>query len=152
MRALMGFAMGYMLGAKVGPKGYEELKDAFFTILRSEEFKGLVRAGTTLARDVAGRGRERMAEQLRAFGATNGDLVLAWRRIAESREFETLLRHGAGMLDEVLEQAPSKHGDDGREDRVRPRLRRAKGIIRWRRLVRLGRASGRFHALFASAN
>jgi len=148
MRALMGFAMGYVLGAKAGPKGFEELKEAFFTILRSEEFKELMLAGTTLARDVAERGRGKLAEQMKAMGAKNGDLAQAWRRVADSHEFEMLLKHGAGVLDQIVEQAQVSEAA-ARDAEPRIQLR-ANGTVRWRRFVRLGRASQRVRALFPS--
>ena len=152
MRALMGFAMGYVLGAKAGPKGFEELKEAFMTIVKSEEFKGLMMAGTTVARDFAERGRTKLAEQVKSMGARNGDLAQAWRRVAESREFEMLVKHGAGVIDELLEQAQPRHGADRRDERPRPRRKLAKGSLRWRRLIILGRASQRFRSIFPSAN
>lgn len=152
MRALMGFAMGYVLGAKAGPKGFEELKDAFFTILKSEEFKGLVLAGTTLARDVAERGRGKLVEQMQGMGARNGELVQAWRRVSSSREFETLMKHGAGMLDEMLEQANARRDDGRREETPRPLRRRRTGSVRWRRFILLNRASQRMRSFFPSVH
>ena len=63
MTALIGFVFGYVLGARAGEQGYEELKAAWQTIAESEEFQGLVATGLAFAqkRARAGRGRSRGA-------------------------------------------------------------------------------------------
>jgi hypothetical protein len=57
MVALGGFVIGYLLGAKAGPEGLAELADAWNTIRRSDEVRGLVSGFGSMVRGALGQGR-----------------------------------------------------------------------------------------------
>ena len=45
MDLIVGFLVGYVLGAKGGQEKFEELKEAWQTITNTEEFQNLMMAG-----------------------------------------------------------------------------------------------------------
>jgi hypothetical protein len=59
MGTLFGFAVGYILGARAGADGYEEVVRSVRAIRQSEEFQGFVSAmkdhGRHILREVSGR-------------------------------------------------------------------------------------------------
>jgi hypothetical protein len=59
MGTLFGFAVGYILGARAGQKGFEEVVRSMQAIRRSEEFQGFVSAmkdhSRHVLREVTGR-------------------------------------------------------------------------------------------------
>jgi hypothetical protein len=59
MGTLFGFAVGYILGARAGQEGFEELTRSIRAIRESEEFRSFVSAmkdhGRHIAREAAGR-------------------------------------------------------------------------------------------------
>ena len=64
MGAMIGLAVGYVLGTKAGQKGYEELQDAWDTISSSEEVRDMLVGGMAMARDLLRHGRALLAERL----------------------------------------------------------------------------------------
>ena len=48
MMVLVGFAVGYVVGAQAGREGLAQLLDAWKTVQESEEFAGLVETGRSL--------------------------------------------------------------------------------------------------------
>lgn len=48
MDLIVGFLVGYVLGAKGGQDKFEELKEAWQTVTDSEEFQNLMMAGLSL--------------------------------------------------------------------------------------------------------
>jgi hypothetical protein len=48
MDLIVGFLVGYVLGAKGGQEKFEELKEAWQTITNTEEFQNLMMAGLSL--------------------------------------------------------------------------------------------------------
>ncbi|HEV8065075.1 MAG TPA: hypothetical protein VGP46_09595 [Acidimicrobiales bacterium] len=56
MGAMIGFLVGYFLGVKAGPKGYEELREAWQVISTSDEVKDLVSGGMTIVKELARQG------------------------------------------------------------------------------------------------
>jgi hypothetical protein len=59
MGTLFGFAVGYILGARAGESGYDEVVRSVRAIRQSEEFRGFVSAmkdhGRHILREVSGR-------------------------------------------------------------------------------------------------
>lgn len=59
MGTLFGFAVGYILGARAGGEGYDEVVRSVRAIRQSEEFQGFVSAmkdhGRHILREVSGR-------------------------------------------------------------------------------------------------
>lgn len=64
MGVLIGMLVGYMLGTRAGPEGWEELQDAWKVIVTSEEVHDLVSGGFALARQLVGQGSGILADAL----------------------------------------------------------------------------------------
>ena len=92
MRVLVGFALGYALGAKMTSGGYEELRRAWQTISESEEFRGALASARAFVEDAVSQGSGRLrglaagggdiAGKLRGL-VDVGDVRAIWSRIAE---------------------------------------------------------------------
>jgi hypothetical protein len=117
MGALMGFILGYSLGVKAGPEGYEQLRKAWQEISSSEEFKGLVATGTAFLENMLAQGRANIAGQIAELSAkdgglqqafqkisSHGELLDAWNRISSSDQFRSLLSNGIAVVGGVLEK------------------------------------------------
>jgi hypothetical protein len=61
---MVGFVLGYVLGVRAGPRGYEELVQSWKVISSSEEVRDLVRGGLAALGDVLRQGRAVLAERL----------------------------------------------------------------------------------------
>ena len=68
MGVLIGVIVGYVMGAKSGEQGIEELKDAWATIRASEEAKALMAGGLSMAKGLLARGGSVLAERLQSAG------------------------------------------------------------------------------------
>lgn len=64
MGAIVGVIIGYVLGARNGDQGFEELKEAWRTISTSEEVKDMVSGGISMAGDLLRQGRGILADRL----------------------------------------------------------------------------------------
>lgn len=64
MGAIIGFALGYVLGVRAGPNGYEELLRSWKVISSSEELRDLVTGGLSALGDALRQGRALLAERL----------------------------------------------------------------------------------------
>lgn len=64
MGAMIGFVLGYWMGVKAGPNGYEELMRAWRTISSSEEIKDMLAGGLAALGDALKQGRAILAERL----------------------------------------------------------------------------------------
>lgn len=64
MGAMVGFVLGYVLGVRAGPKGYEELMQSWRVISSSEEVRDLLRGGLAALGDAIRQGRAVLAERL----------------------------------------------------------------------------------------
>ena len=116
MGALIGFVFGYVVGAKAGPEGLEELRKAWEVVSKSEEFQGLVATAKGLLLNLVTRGGAGLSSQLQSLTSGNGDLLKmigaadgggledAWARISQSQEFKALLASGTAMLGNVMAQ------------------------------------------------
>ena len=93
MRVLVGFALGYALGAKMTSGGYEELRRAWQTISESEEFRGAVASARAFVEDAVSQGSGRLQELASGRGGDlagrlrglvdAGDVRAIWSRISE---------------------------------------------------------------------
>jgi hypothetical protein len=70
MGAIVGVLVGYAIGTRAGPEGWEESVEALKVIINSQEVQDLVSGGLAIARELMGRGGGRLAELL---GATPGE-------------------------------------------------------------------------------
>jgi hypothetical protein len=64
MGAMIGLAIGYVMGTRAGEQGYQELRDAWKTISSSEEVRDMLSGGLSLAAVMLRQGRGRLAERL----------------------------------------------------------------------------------------
>jgi hypothetical protein len=116
MGALIGFVFGYLVGAKAGPEGLEELRKAWEVVSKSEEFQALGATAKGFLLNLLTQGGTGLSSQLQLLTTGNGDLLKmigaadgggledAWARISESQEFKALLASGTAMLGNVLAQ------------------------------------------------
>jgi hypothetical protein len=61
MGTVVGVIVGYVLGTRAGEQGWEDFQESWKVISSSEEVRDMVRAGFSLARQLAGRGGEYLA-------------------------------------------------------------------------------------------
>jgi hypothetical protein len=64
MGTLFGFVVGYVLGARAGAQGFEEVVESLRDIRRSDEFRGFVDAMKSHSRHVLGQITGRLAGDL----------------------------------------------------------------------------------------
>ena len=64
MAAVIAFVVGYVLGARAGEEGLEELKEAWKTVSSSGEVRDLVTGGLSIARDIVTRGGGLLADRM----------------------------------------------------------------------------------------
>jgi hypothetical protein len=65
MGTVIAVVVGYVLGARAGQKGYEELVDAWETIRSSDEVRDLMQSGVVVAKELLARGFEVIASNTR---------------------------------------------------------------------------------------
>jgi hypothetical protein len=118
MGAVLGFVMGYVLGAKEGPERFEELRKAWETIVNSEEFQGLLNTGTSLFMSAVQSGKTsvgdalgglfsgdgQLGETLSSF-SNNVPLMDAWKTLSKSPEIQSMILSGVGILGGMMMQA-----------------------------------------------
>lgn len=61
MGAAIGVVVGYLMGARAGEKGYEQVIDAWETIRTSQEVRDTLASGVMVARELAGKAAEMLA-------------------------------------------------------------------------------------------
>ncbi|MCK4177980.1 hypothetical protein ACFFRE_06835 [Aciditerrimonas ferrireducens] len=64
MGALIGFVVGYVMGTRAGREGFEELRRAWDTIVRSQEVRDMVSGGMAMGKDLLQQGRGLLAERI----------------------------------------------------------------------------------------
>jgi hypothetical protein len=64
MGAMIGFVIGYVVGTRAGPGGYDELRASWATISSSEELRDMLAGGISVLRDLLQQGRGMLAERL----------------------------------------------------------------------------------------
>jgi|SRR5271156_140256 len=117
MGALLGFMLGYVLGAKAGPESYDELRKAWETIVNSEEFKSLLGVGTTFVQGMLQQGQQSLGDTLSGLTSGNGDLgdalkklsgngqlMDAWNIVSQSPELQSLLATGVSFVGGAFER------------------------------------------------
>jgi len=70
MGTIIGLVIGYVLGTQAGPDEWEEIREAWKTIVASPEVHDLIESGVMIARDLLGRGGEMLAAS--ATGSESG--------------------------------------------------------------------------------
>jgi|HubBroStandDraft_2_1064218.scaffolds.fasta_scaffold127988_2 hypothetical protein len=117
MGAVLGFMMGYVLGAKEGPERFEELRKAWETIVNSEEFQGLLNTGTSFFMSAVQNGKASIGETLGGLfsgdgqlGETlssfsnNGALMDAWKTLSKSPEIQSTILSAVAMFGGLMMQ------------------------------------------------
>ena len=124
MGAVLGFMMGYVLGAKEGPERFEELRKAWETIVNSEEFQGMLNTGTALFMSTVQNGKAsigealggllsgdgKLGETLSSF-SNNGALMDAWKTLSKSPEIQSTILSAVGMLGGLMMQRRTKQSE-----------------------------------------
>jgi hypothetical protein len=117
MGALIGFIAGYMAGAKAGPEGYMQLRQAWQTIAASAEFKALVAGLSGLLQNTMAQSGSALGQQLRVFlqgdrdfrGALQmfsqaDELNNALQYVSQSKEFQQLVANSLLLVNNVIER------------------------------------------------
>jgi hypothetical protein len=120
MGALLGFMLGYVLGAKEGPERFDELRKAWETIVNSEEFKGMLATGASIFQSTFEEGKLSVAETLGSMLSGNGHLAEtimgfsgnrplmdAWQTLSKSPEIQALIANGVAMIGGLMMQGRS---------------------------------------------
>lgn len=117
MNVLLGFAFGFLLGAKSGPNSIEEIRHAWETISQSDEFQTLLATGQGLLQQAISQGGGSLGEllanfnklgggkaveQIVALGSGKGDGNAVWASVAQTPEFQMLLARGLSLVDGML--------------------------------------------------
>ena len=124
MGAVLGFMIGYVLGAKEGPERFEELRKAWETIVNSEEFQGMLNTGTSLFMSTVQNGKAsigdalgglmsgdgQLGETLSSF-SNNGALMDAWKTLSKSPEIQSTILSVVGMLGGLMMQRRTKQSE-----------------------------------------
>jgi hypothetical protein len=117
MGALLGFMLGYVLGAKEGPARFDELRKAWETIVNSEEFKGMLATGTSMFQSAFEEGKLSVGDTLGSMLSGNGHLAEtlasfsssrplmdAWQTLSKSPEIRALIANGVAMIGGLMMQ------------------------------------------------
>ena len=99
MGGLVGFLLGYYVGAKDGPQRLEQLLRSAQEILSSSEFQSLQASLAALAQQTLGQLQQNIAPQP---GSEAMNAGTAWKVISESAEFRGLVATGASLLQGVI--------------------------------------------------
>ncbi len=121
MRALIGFALGYALGASMSSERIDELRRSWKTIAESEEFQGAAASARAFVENALSQGGGRLAGQLRELGAgerlrglvEGGELRAAWNRISDSKELHGLVSTGSALIGDAVARATSPRSRSG---------------------------------------
>ena len=97
MGGLVGFLLGYYVGAKDGPERLSQLLQSAQDIANSSEFQGLRASLMALVQQTLGQLQQNVTPN--PDGISTGE---AWKVISESAEFRGLLATGASLLQGVL--------------------------------------------------
>ncbi|MGH9296973.1 MAG: hypothetical protein ACRDZP_03245 [Acidimicrobiales bacterium] len=66
MGTIIGFALGYMMGARGGDSQFEEAKSAWHTLATSAEVRELLSSGSAIAQGLLAEGRDMLAERIKS--------------------------------------------------------------------------------------
>ncbi|HYD49012.1 MAG TPA: hypothetical protein VEB21_11720 [Terriglobales bacterium] len=115
MGTLLGFVVGYFAGTKVGPEGLDHLRQAWKTIIESDEFKALIALGSSTLQRAMQDGGVSFAKQLSELAARDaeiksmlgriskdGDLLQAWNSLSESQELRALIAEAMAGLERTI--------------------------------------------------
>jgi hypothetical protein len=109
MGGLVGFLLGYYLGAKDGPERLEKLVQSAHDVANSTEFQALRASLLTLVQQTLGQVQQNMGAAAGSDSMSAGD---AWKVIAESPEFRGIVASGTSLLQGVLSSmAPQTRGN-----------------------------------------
>ncbi|HWM85382.1 MAG TPA: hypothetical protein VNO33_06075 [Kofleriaceae bacterium] len=104
MGALVGFVVGYVLGARQGPETNARLRQAVDSVLGSPEFKAMVDRGAELSRRFTGGPAGAKGNgQSDGMPGGNGQTV-GWRAIAESEAVQTALATGLSFASDLFDR------------------------------------------------
>jgi hypothetical protein len=123
MGTLLGLALGFYLGARVGPNGVDELLKAWTTITESEDFKSLSATAMATLENLTQQGGEVAAKILAGLigdMTTRRDKTQAaahdniadglWTAISHLPEVQGLVSSGAALVIQLLQQGLAEGG------------------------------------------
>ena len=99
MGALAGFILGYYLGAKQGPEGYAQLRQAMETILAAPEVKALLERVPFLHTARGGNGNGAHRDE-----GGEGGLAALFRALAGSEAIQSLVAGGLDFARGLLQR------------------------------------------------
>ncbi len=124
MSTLLGFVVGYVVGARQGPDGYARIRQKIDAMLDSPELRALVDRGAELselltsarnggngqrdghesgARNGAADGVT-VVDQLRSLLDGNGQLRATWQTIADSELVQTVVATGLSFAGDLFDR------------------------------------------------
>ena len=110
MGGLVGFLLGYYVGAKDGPERLEQLLRSAQEILDSTEFQSLQTSLRALAQQTLGQLQQNVTPRPGSDAISAG---AAWKVISESPEFRGLLATGASLLQGVISNVVPQARNNG---------------------------------------
>ena len=106
MGGLVGFLLGYYVGAKDGPGRLEKVLESAVRIANSSEFQAVRASVVTVVQQSLGQLQQNLGSQRTdALNPTE-----AWKLIADSPEVKGLLATGASLLQTVLTNVVTQQG------------------------------------------
>ena len=110
MGGLVGFLLGYYLGAKDGPDRLEQLIQSAHDVANSTEFQALRASLMAVVQQTLGQVQQNIGVAQGAESMSTGD---AWKVISESPEFRGLIASGASLLQGVLSSVAPQTRSNG---------------------------------------
>ncbi len=86
MGMLGAFVFGYILGAKAGPESLVEIRKAWTTISQSEEVKGAIAIGMSMAGGMAAQFTKRMSDGEQPDGRPGDPGIISLAVVRQIRE------------------------------------------------------------------
>ncbi len=104
MGTLLGFALGFYLGARSGPNGIDELVKAWQTIAESEDFKALSATAQATVQNLVEQGGARVANLIAGLLGGEREPHPAEEPAARNGDLQGLVSTGAALVMQLLER------------------------------------------------
>jgi hypothetical protein len=113
MGTLLGFALGFYLGAKAGPNGIDDLVKAWQTIQESEDFKALSATAQATVQSLIEQGGAGVANLIAGLMTARGEPESSRAEEAAGRngDLQGLVSTGAALVMQLLERGISATQD-----------------------------------------
>lgn len=106
MGTLVGFALGFYLGARTGPNGIDKMIEAWQTIRESEDFKALSATAQATLQNLIEQGGARVANLVAGMMGEGGEPQSrrAEEPAARNGDLQGLVSAGAALVMQLLER------------------------------------------------